>query len=181
MTMSFTEALKFTLRWEGGYVDHPHDYGGPTNYGITQATYDNWLREVDQDPHPVKYITKGEVKHIYYHKYWLPSKAGTMERRLGVVHFDTAVMSGVSGATQFLQEALGLKPDGRWGPITQAAFEKNNGYNLAKRYLNCRVNYRYKRVREDPTQVDFLQGWLNRDNDLEQYIKTLAVPQRKLA
>lgn len=181
--MSFTEALKFTLKWEGGYVDHPNDYGDATNYGITQATYDDYLNATYLYPRrrSVSSITPQEVRNIYYNRYWLPSKAGTMERRLGVVHFDTAVNFGLAGATMFLQEALGLAPDGLWGPVTQAAFEKANGLTLAKRYLDCRVNYRYKRVQQDPTQVDFLKGWLNRDSDLEHYVKALVVPQRKAA
>jgi lysozyme family protein len=178
--MPFNEALKFTLKWEGGYVNHPNDYGGATNYGITQRVYDSWRRSGGGRKYlPVKDITQGEVTNIYYNKYWLPSKAGTMERRLGVVHFDTAVMSGVVGATQFLQEALGLEPDGIWGPATQREFEQCNGVGLAYAYVSYRRYYRHKRVEEDPTQGEFLKGWLNRDNDLEQYIKTLIGPQRK--
>lgn len=33
-------ALKFVLRWEGGFVDHPDDPGGRTNKGVTQKVYD---------------------------------------------------------------------------------------------------------------------------------------------
>ena len=40
--MMFERALTFVLRWEGGYVDHPADPGGATNYGVTQRTYDAW-------------------------------------------------------------------------------------------------------------------------------------------
>ena len=32
------EAELFILAAEGGYVDHPKDPGGATNYGITTAT-----------------------------------------------------------------------------------------------------------------------------------------------
>ena len=36
--MSFNRAISFTLKWEGGYVNHPADKGGATNRGITQST-----------------------------------------------------------------------------------------------------------------------------------------------
>jgi lysozyme family protein len=29
------QALRFTLQWEGGYVDDPRDPGGATNKGVT--------------------------------------------------------------------------------------------------------------------------------------------------
>ena len=31
------KAISTTLKWEGGYTDHPKDPGGPTNFGITIA------------------------------------------------------------------------------------------------------------------------------------------------
>ena len=34
------EIIDDILRREGGYVDHPLDRGGPTNFGITQITLD---------------------------------------------------------------------------------------------------------------------------------------------
>ena len=35
--MSWDKAITFALKWEGGYVNHKNDKGGPTNRGITQA------------------------------------------------------------------------------------------------------------------------------------------------
>ena len=32
---AYAKSIDFILKWEGGYVDHPNDKGGPTNRGIT--------------------------------------------------------------------------------------------------------------------------------------------------
>ena len=39
---NFDTCLAFTLKAEGGYSDNPADPGGPTNMGITLATYRQW-------------------------------------------------------------------------------------------------------------------------------------------
>ncbi|MGS6271964.1 glycoside hydrolase family 108 protein, partial [Enterobacter hormaechei] len=36
--MTKDDIFNTILGKEGGYVDHPNDKGGPTNWGITQAT-----------------------------------------------------------------------------------------------------------------------------------------------
>jgi len=99
-------ALKFTLEWEGGYVDHPNDLGGATNKGITQITYNSYRIRKELPTQRVKNITDDEVHEIYNEMFWLPSQAELMVLPLAVVHFDTAVMFGVGGAIKFLQEAL---------------------------------------------------------------------------
>ena len=35
MSRSIEQMIDDVIRREGGYVDHPRDRGGPTNFGIT--------------------------------------------------------------------------------------------------------------------------------------------------
>lgn len=170
----FGEALRFTLRWEGGYVNNPLDPGGETNKGVTAAVYNSFRRRKGLSTQNVRYITDAEVYEIYRDLYWTPSQAPLMVRSLAIVHFDTAVNFGVGGATIFLQETLGISADGAFGPATRSALERANNSPTARRYAQGRIDYRYERVRQNPSQRVFLQGWLNRDNDLVQYISTIA-------
>lgn len=167
------EALRFTLRWEGGYVNNPVDPGGETNKGITAATYANYRRQKGLSQQSVRFITDAEVNEIYRDFYWRPAQCETMVRPLAIVQFDTAVNFGVRGAVLFLQETLGIRADGVFGAATQSALARANNAATARRYVQGRINYRYRRVQESPSQRVFLQGWLNRDNDLMRYIAAM--------
>jgi peptidoglycan hydrolase-like protein with peptidoglycan-binding domain len=167
------EALNFTLQWEGGFVDHPSDPGGATNKGVTTATYNEYLWSKGRSKQSVRNITDAEVQEIYRDLYWKPSQAELMTRSLAIVHFDTAVNFGVGGAVTFLQEILGIGADGVFGAKSKSALEKANTYNTAKRYCQARIDYRYQRVEENASQKAFLQGWLNRDNDLLRFVTNL--------
>lgn len=163
---ALTTALKFSLRWEGGYVNHPDDPGGATNKGVTQDTYDTYRINNRLPTQGVDRITDKEVHDIYFSMYWQPSQAPLMVLPLAIAHFDTAVNFGVGGAVEFLQEALGISADGIFGPGTQKALLANNNAQTAQKIVRGRINYRNQRVDSNPSQEVFLVGWLNRDNDL---------------
>jgi len=166
----FNEALRFTLQWEGGYVNHPADIGGETNKGITARTYSSYRQRKGLPLKSVRDITDTEVQEIYRDQYWTSANCDLNVRPLAIVHFDTAVNFGVRGATEFLQEVLGVTIDGVYGSMTRAALAKANTSATAKRYCQARIDYRYRRVSRDPSQRVFLTGWLNRDNALLRYI-----------
>ncbi|QKD81543.1 hypothetical protein HPC62_04495 [Thermoleptolyngbya sichuanensis A183] len=172
----FQEALRFTLRWEGGYVNHPADCGGETNFGITTATYRAYRQSRGLPVQSVRLITEDEVRDIYEQLYWQPAQCSMMQRPLAIAHFDTAVNFGVGGATMFLQEILGLRVDRVFGPVTQQATAQASHLDLAQRLCQARTDYRYRRVTRDPSQRVFLQGWLDRDNDLLRYIQPQKQP-----
>lgn len=96
-----------------------------------------------------------------------------MKLSLAVVQFDIAVLFGVGGAVKFLQEALGVTADGIFGPVTAAALQANNNKQTAKKMIEKRIVFHNKRVAENPRQKVFLQGWLNRANQLRDFIENL--------
>ncbi len=165
--------LKFTLKWEGGKVDHPVDPGGRTNRGITQRTYDTFRKLQGLSSQDVFNATEQETINIYRELYWKPCKADRMILPLAIVHFDTAVLFGVGGAIEFLQEALGLEADGKFGTNTQAAFQGANNQNTAFKIIDGRIAYHKQRVQRSPSQRVFLQGWINRAEDLKKFIANL--------
>ena len=86
----FKTALKFVLKWEGGYSHNPNDFGGATNKGITQHTYDNWNKNKNKQMKNVRYITDKEVEEIYYKNYWHNTGCHKMSPQFAILAFDTA-------------------------------------------------------------------------------------------
>lgn len=162
---------------EGGYVNHPADRGGPTNYGITQAVarahgYGGAMRD----------LPRHEAAAIYTRLYWLrPAFDAVAERSTAIAAelFDTGVNMGPAVAATFLQRALtalnrngadypDLTPDGRVGPTTLAALDaflrargRKGGETVLLRALEALQGERYLRLAEKrPANEAFLYGWL---------------------
>ena len=58
---NFERCLAVTLKWEGGYSNHPDDPGGPTMQGIIQREYDAWRRKQGKRPRPVSANRRGRA------------------------------------------------------------------------------------------------------------------------
>lgn len=170
---SFQSALKFVLQWEGGYVNHPADPGGETNYGITHATYTQYRKSRGREPQSVRLISKTEVDDIYHANYWVRAGCEALPSKLALVHFDWAVNHGVVGATKTLQRIVGASADGIYGPLTATALHNavklKGDEDLAIAYCNERERcYRCWGVGK---QAVFLKGWLNRLAAVRAYCK----------
>lgn len=61
-----------------------------------------------------------------------------------------------------------------FGAKSKTALEKVNNLPTAQRYCQNRIDYRYQRVKANPSQEVFLAGWLRRDRDLLLYVNELG-------
>jgi lysozyme family protein len=163
--MSIDKIIDDIIQREGGFVDNPADRGGPTKYGITQATLAEARgRSVTRDD--IAALTVGEARAIYRRKYVdEPGFASIPDPLLGLV-VDTAVHSGVKAAVLMLQKALGVAPvDGILGPATKAAMQRAGTDLLYRRFLAERIRYLGEVIRSRPANAVFAAGWMNRVAD----------------
>lgn len=92
------------LEREGGYVNHPADRGGPTNFGITEA-----VARAHGYAGPMRMLPRGEAAAIYTRIYWLRPGFDAVAMRSAKIAaelFDTGVNMGPAVAATFLQRAL---------------------------------------------------------------------------
>ncbi len=165
---NFEEAIKGVLEIEGGYVNHPNDKGGPTNFGITQATL-SAFRGKSVSVEDVKNLTIFEAKQIYKKNYWDAANLDKFDSQLiADVVFDQGVNRGVSTAVKNLQESYNatsrtkLAIDGKVGPKTLAAVNSTNELILAASFLkDAQLDYATI-VANNPSQRVFIRGWINR-------------------
>ena len=109
-TDNFERCLSVTLKWEGGYSNHPDDPGGPTMRGIIQREYDAWRRKNGKPVRPVRQIEDGELKTIYRDEYWDAMGCDDLANGMDLCVFDAAVNSGVGRAREWLESATAVDP-----------------------------------------------------------------------
>jgi len=133
----FDKAIKFILKWEGGYSNDSRDPGGETKFGISKRSYP----ELD-----ISKLTLKQAKEIYYQNYWLKAGCQNMEYPLNLVVFDTAVNMGRRRA-----EELWEKSCGDWREFLLLRLHTYSKFKLAKIYFRGwanRVLDLYKNIKE---------------------------------
>ena len=142
----FEQCVKFVLDHEGGYVNHPDDPGGETNFGISKRAYP------DLD---IKNLTIEEAKEIYKRDYWdkIPLTHSGDYYSLGsaMIMFDTAVNMGIEISRKMCDES---------------------GCHFCRMY-NWRLK-QYNKIARKPKMLKFLRGWINRLTDLYDYVDDLG-------
>lgn len=176
--MSLDTIIEGVLGKEGGFVDHPDDRGGPTNWGITERV----AREHGFQGH-MRDLTRIEAKRILIADYWDKpglSRVGAISMPIAVEMMDTGVNMGPRFPATSLQRWLNafnrrdpeLATDGIIGPMTLAALKKfidtrgNNGETVMVKALNCSQGHRYLEITENRRENEsFIFGWMqNRVN-----------------
>lgn len=123
-TETYEAALARLLAHEGGYVNHPRDPGGPTNFGITIFDYRRYVKAT-ATALDVKNMKIADAKAIYRAKYWDSQLCDKLEPGVDYAIFDYGVNSGIGRSGRVLRRIIGLS-------------DKTSTINLPAAAASCR-------------------------------------------
>lgn len=178
--MSIDSIIEGVVERERGYVNHPNDRGGPTNYGITQA-----VARLNGYQGDMRDMPRSLAIKIYRDRYVVAPKFDqviALDAAIGEELVDTGVNMGPATAATFFQRCLNvfnydgapsgysdLFVDGRLGPATLGALKAylkwrgTEGQLVMLRALNSEQGSRYINIAErDRTQRKFTFGWFSK-------------------
>lgn len=195
-TERFERAFATLLGIEGGFVDDPVDRGGATKYGISlrflkaEGQIDEDLdgyadfdldMDGDIDGADIRQLTVGDAKSLYKRSFWETLDCESFPQPIGEMLFDQGVSGGNHAVRKLLQRAVNatlragryrtvaLKVDGVIGERTRRLFQSMWDRHPEQLVFEFReaVKDRYMDiVRRNPSQARFLNGWLNRAEEL---------------
>ncbi len=142
--------IPFLWKWEGTkFENDPDDPGGATKFGIDQRSFPGEdIRKLDAE----------RAELIYWTVYWNGAKdmksppspliCENLAPGLGEVHFNARVNCGKGRAQKFLALAA----------------------SSPKQYLAEQAAFYRRLAAARPKSQKYLQGWLNRVNDLTKFL-----------
>ncbi|MFL0808782.1 MAG: N-acetylmuramidase [Agarilytica sp.] len=168
--------IQDVLRREGGFVNHPADRGGPTNFGITQKTLSQYMGRAALIS-DVENMAPDLAAEIYRQNYYFRPAINTLPEAIQAFIFDSAVNHGPRRAIKFIQLVVndaGYEPrlddDGAMGPNTRRGAEwaqNTMGEHFLLALFEERKNFYRVIVANRPSQEVFLKGWMNRVKEFE--------------
>jgi lysozyme family protein len=162
-----SKLIPFILKWEGGFVNRKTDKGKATNKGITIATFRQYYGQ-DATIEQLKNITDEQWKYIFNKGFWYPFKGDYIKNQnVANACVDWAWNSGTKTVIKQVQKILGTAQDGIVGNITLAAINNANPQELFEQIKEARLRFVRNIAANDPTQAEYLNGWINRINALK--------------
>ena len=169
-------AIALILHHEGGLADHPADPGGITNRGVTihtaKALGIDKDGDGDTDRQDVMLLTEADAIRVFDFHYWDKVRADELPAGVDYCTADAAVNSGPRRGAIWLQRALGVKADGKVGPVTLAAARTADPHVTIDRMCDDRLAF----LRRLSTWGTFGKGWTRRVEDVRREAKAMASP-----
>lgn len=188
----FQAMMAFVRRWEGKFtVDH----AGPTNYGITQPFYDQYLKDQHKSSFFAKSVaslSESEAVAIYHAQIWSKARAGELAQgsvRAGIqeenltAETSTALLAMVLGngainygpgrANKFMMQAFAAAGinEGDLGDRAEVAAREGAVQKVLQAYLHSEERH-YRDTGAKPKYSQYLNGWLNRHRSLVEQLHT---------
>jgi lysozyme family protein len=171
MKENWNNAFNLMLKSEGGFSDDQRDAGnhlsdgrtGSTMLGVTQYNWEAHVgHQVTHDD--MRKLTAADVEPLYKKKYWDVVRADELPSGIDYLVFDMGVNAGPGRSIKLMQSALGVTPDGGFGPITMAAVQAANPVKLIERFSQAKEDF-YRSLGNFDV---YGTGWLNRVADVQQ-------------
>lgn len=154
--MDFDQAFDRLMGHEGGYVNHPSDPGGETNWGVTKRVAREYGYAGD-----MRSLTREKAKEITKVMYWDRAHCGEIDPALAFQVLDAAYNHGIGNATRMLQRAAGVVDDGVIGPVSLAKLKEMYLSDVLLLFNAERLEF-YTKISTWPT---FGKGWASRVAD----------------
>lgn len=163
LSARFKSCLKLILNSEGGNDDDPDDKGGRTGQGITQEEYTRWLKSKRRKVADVWDISKDDRDQLYWDFYWMEVSGDSLPLPIAYPIFDAGILSGVGYSRKLAQRVVGVKQDGKLGPISIAALNAVDKVTFIKRFCDLRREYLASRS----TAWKYGKGWKARQDRVQ--------------
>jgi lysozyme family protein len=170
MLSNWKLAFEQMLKSEGGFTDDERDKGnklpdgrkGSTMLGVTQYNWEAHVgHQVTHDD--MRKLTAADVEPLYKQKYWDIVRADELPSGIDYLVFDMGVNAGPNCSVILLQKAVGVTPDGGFGPMTMAAVQAIDPVTLIERFSAEKVVF----YRSLDSFAVYGTGWLNRVADVK--------------
>lgn len=161
MKANFDACMAEVFKYEGGYVNDPHDPGGETNMGISKRSYPK---------ENIRGMTRARAAQIYRRDFWDKLRCDELPDGLDLVAFDAAVNSGPSRGAKWLQQALGVAADGKVGMATIGAAKNTYAPAAVMRAIGFRRAF----LKTLPTWERYKNGWNKRLDSVEAVASAMA-------
>lgn len=175
------DIISDVIKVEGSkYTNDPKDSGGPTKYGITQATLARYRKRA-VSVSEVAALTEAEARAVYRMLFVDEPGYGpilTLSEAITAELVDSGVNTGPARATTWLQQSLNvlnrngrdfadIAEDGKCGPGTVGALKAylakrgKEGETVLLRALNgLQAAFYINLARTRPKDEEFVYGWL---------------------
>ena len=160
--------ITLDVNHEGGYQRNPNDRanwtGGEVGKGELVGT-NGGITALDVPlGTDIEHMTE-EFKINYYYlggKYWKPLYSQIASQVVANKIFDLGVLFGIGTTVEYLQEVVGLKPDGLFGPETLLAVNAEHDTTLLPAFKSRLHQYVKDVVEKRPTDAEFASDWNRR-------------------